>query len=71
MLKYTGLLIDLDDTILKSFERYPVALKYTVDVLSERFNVNNEKLLEAVFKSKSDLRLVIQPAIRSQPISSF
>ena len=59
MPKYTGLLIDLDDTILRSFERYPVALKYTVGVLSKRFGVNNEELLEAVFKTKRDLRLIM------------
>jgi putative hydrolase of the HAD superfamily len=59
MLKYTGLLIDLDDTILRSFERYAPALEYTSEIIAKRFNADAEELLEAVTKERKNLRLLM------------
>lgn len=59
MLKYTGLLIDLDDTILKSYKRYRPTLEYTTKVMAERFSIDEKELLETVLKTRKNLRLLM------------
>ena len=59
MLKYTGLLIDLDDTILKSYKRYRPTLEYTTDIVAKRFGIEVKELLDTVLKTRRDLRLLM------------
>ena len=56
MLKYTGLLIDLDDTIIKTHTAYKPTFDYLFTVLAERFGIEKETLAIEFEKEKEELK---------------
>lgn len=63
MLKYSGLLIDLDDTIIKTHTAYEPTFEYIYDVLSDRFKISPEVLEEAFEKEKKELQTELKDSL--------
>jgi putative hydrolase of the HAD superfamily len=63
MLKYSGLLIDLDDTIIKTHTAYEPTFKYMYGVLSKRFKISPEVLREAFEKEKKELQIELKDSL--------